>query len=133
MTGRIGVYSLTSTALTKIDEIEVGMPIDNVSIDAKGDVIAGAFPDALKLIEEVKNAAGVLLPSTVWQIRKVNSERDRNGKGNGKGKGSDTVNYRVWKALEDSEGKRCCRVGRRLRYTMLKRGGSFLEVSYLNK
>ncbi|RDL41400.1 Uncharacterized protein BP5553_01379 [Venustampulla echinocandica] len=101
MTGRIGVYSLSSTSLTKIDEIEVGMPIDNLSIDANGDIFAAAFPDPLKLIKEVKYVTGLPLPSTVWQIRKVSSERD----GEGKGKGRGSVNYRVWKVLEDSEGK----------------------------
>lgn len=99
--GRIGVYSLSSTVLTKIDEIEVGMPIDNLSVDANGDIFAAAFPDGLGLVEEVKNAAGALLPSTVWQIRKVSSEHDRDRKG----KGSGASNYRVWKVLEDKERK----------------------------
>jgi hypothetical protein len=103
MTGRIGVYSLSSTALTKMDEIEVGMPIDNLSVDANGDIFAGAFPDALKVMDEVKNATGALLPSTVWQIKKESSESDRNGKG--AGKRSSTDNYRVGKVLEDREGK----------------------------
>lgn len=101
MTGRIGVYSLSSTGLTKIDEIRVGMPIDNLSIDANGDIFAAAFPDSLKLVEVVKYATDTLLPSTVWKITKVvggyDEKRSR--------KASGTGNYRVSKLLEDREGK----------------------------
>lgn len=100
-TGRIGVYSLSSSALTKVDEIEVGMPIDNLSVDANGDIFAAAFPDSLKLVEAVKHASGLTIPSTVWQIRKLVAESDERGKE----KGSVTGNYRVWKVLEDKEGK----------------------------
>ncbi|OBT60735.1 hypothetical protein VE03_09815 [Pseudogymnoascus sp. 23342-1-I1] len=100
MTGRIGVYSLSSTGLTKTDEIEVGMPIDNLSVDANGDIFAAAFPDSLKLIKEVTNPTGLEVPGTVWQIRKVSSERDESVKGEGRVIG----NYRVWKVLEDRDG-----------------------------
>ncbi|KAL5352269.1 hypothetical protein ACLOAV_002216 [Pseudogymnoascus australis] len=101
MSGRIGVYSLSSAGLTKTDEIEVGMPIDNLSVDANGDIFAAAFPDSLKLVKEVRKSAGLVVPGTVWQIRKVSSESDESGKE----KGSITGNYRVWKVLEDRDGK----------------------------
>lgn len=101
ITGRIGVYSLSSTSLTKVDEIEVGMPIDNLSVDANGDIFVAEFPQGLKVIQEIKNVVGALLPSTVWQIRRVSSEHD--GKLNDK-KGS-IGNYRVWKVLEDRDAK----------------------------
>jgi hypothetical protein len=95
LTGKIGVYSLSSTALTKVDEIEIGMPIDNLSVDANGDLFAAAFPDALKMVKEMKNVDGVPVPATVWQIRKGTEEE----------KSSGTVNYLVWKVLEDRESK----------------------------
>lgn len=101
MTGRIGVYSLSSAGLTKIDEIEVGMPIDNLSVDANGDIFAAAFPDSLKLIKALKYATDLILPSTVWQISRVAGENDESEKEKAGGSG----NYRVWKVLEDREGK----------------------------
>jgi hypothetical protein len=82
-----------------VDEIEVGMPMDNLSVDANGDIFAAAFPDSLKLVEAVKYASGLIIPSTVWQIRKVVGQSDEGGKGVISG------NYRVWKVLEDKEGK----------------------------
>lgn len=97
MTGRIGVYSLSSTGLTKVDEIEIGMPLDNLSVDANGDIFAVAFPDMFKLIKAVNSAAETKVPGTVWRIRRVVSER-------GKVKASGTGNYHVWKVLEDGEG-----------------------------
>lgn len=105
MTGRIGVYSLSPTALTKIDEIEVGMPIDNLSIDTNGDIFAGAFPDSLKLIQEVRNPTGVPVPGTVWQIGKASRERNKNGNAREEENGNSTSDYRVWKVLEDKAGK----------------------------
>jgi arylesterase/paraoxonase len=71
------------------------MPIDNLSVDANGDLFAAAFPNALKLITEIKNVAGVPVPATVWQIRKGKEEENSSGAGN----------YLVWKVLEDRETK----------------------------
>ncbi|OBT90342.1 hypothetical protein VE02_03323 [Pseudogymnoascus sp. 03VT05] len=101
MNGRIGVFSLSSAGLTKVHEIRVGMPIDNLSVDANGDIFAAAFPDSLKLVEVVKYATDTILPSTVWKITKVVGEHDESGNG----KASGTGNYRVSKLLEDREGK----------------------------
>ena len=101
MTGRIGVYSFASEGFTEVDEINIGMPIDNLSVDANGDIFAAAFPDSLKLIRVVTQGADLPVPGTVWKIRRVASDREENEKEIG----GDTGNYRVWKVLEDRDGK----------------------------
>lgn len=101
LTGRIGVYSFSSAGLAKVDEINIGMPIDNLSVDANGDIFAAAFPDSLKLIKVATQGADLAVPGTVWKIRRVASERKENGKETR----GDTGNYRVWKVLEDRDGK----------------------------
>lgn len=98
--GRISVYSLSSAGLTKVDEIELGMPIDNLSVDVNGDIFAACFPDSLKLLKAAKSGIGMPVPSTVWRIRKVSTSND--GK---ESKDRDTASYRVWKILEDRESK----------------------------
>lgn len=75
----------------KIDEINVSMPLDNLSIDSKGDIFVAGFPNFLKLGKAL-HAPEIDVPSTVFRIRsKLNAEGKRK--------------YEVEKILEDAEGK----------------------------
>lgn len=101
--GKDGLYYIPSSFIDKIrvmrleadltlrevHVINVGMPIDNLSMDQKGDVYAAAFPKILKVVEAFKDPYGKGFPSTIWRIRRL-------------GLGMD---YEVKKVLEDGATK----------------------------
>ncbi|ESZ95425.1 hypothetical protein SBOR_4166 [Sclerotinia borealis F-4128] len=90
--GKVTVYSLeTNHTLTQVDEIDLHMPLDNLSVDANGDILAAGFPDILKLIKSVTEPT-VNVPSTAFRIRKFDAA-DGGWK------------YVVTKILEDIEAK----------------------------
>tara|TARA_R110002003_G_scaffold296_2_gene18592 strand:+ start:1147 stop:2304 length:1158 start_codon:yes stop_codon:yes gene_type:complete len=92
--GRIRVYTLTNANTLKlIDEIHTGMPLDNISPDANGDLYVAGFPNFLKVTKALADPLNLDAPATVLRIRKtVDVERRK-------------VDYRVEKVLEDGEGK----------------------------
>jgi hypothetical protein len=92
--GQIRVYALTSENLLKqIDTIRTGMPLDNISPDAMGDLYVVGFPDFRAALKGLHDPLNVDAPSTILRIRKtVDIERQK-------------VDYRVEKVIEDKEGK----------------------------
>jgi len=87
------VHSLQKDGtLLKVDEILVGMGVDNLSIDSNGDIFGAGFPKPLQLIQALKDPQNENCPSTVLRIRRL---------AEGQGKGT----YEVTKALEDIEAK----------------------------
>jgi arylesterase/paraoxonase len=89
--GKIFVYSLEDNFLLKIDEINVGMGLDNLSVDIKGNIFAAGFPKVLSLVKALNEPLSTEVPSTIFRIRKLLDEQ---------GKGT----YEVTKALEDIDG-----------------------------
>lgn len=88
MNGRISIWSLQpDRSLLKVDEVSIGVPIDNLSVDANGDIFAVVFPDSMKLVKEIQNPAGGAVPSAVFRVRRL---------GDGK--------LEIKKILEDKEG-----------------------------
>ena len=91
--GKIFVYSLEEdNFLLKIDEINVGMGLDNLSVDTKGDIFAAGFPKVLSLVKALNEPLTTEVPSTIFKIRKLIAERGK-------------ATYEVTKALEDIDGK----------------------------
>jgi hypothetical protein len=92
--GYIRVYALTSSNLLQhIDTIRTGMPIDNISPDARGDLYVPGFPDIRAGFAGMKDPLNKAAPSSILRIRKtVDMERKK-------------VDYRVEKVLEDREGR----------------------------
>jgi len=91
--GKIFVYSLQEDhTLVKIDEINIGMGIDNLSVDTDGDIFVAGFPKVLAFMKSTKKPLTTDVPSTIFRIRK---SIDDQGK----------ATYEVTKALEDIEGK----------------------------
>jgi hypothetical protein len=92
--GYIRVYALTSSNLLQhIDTIRTGMPIDNISPDARGDLYVPGFPSMKAAMAGMNDPLNKSVPSTILRIRKiVDVERKK-------------VDYRVEKVLEDREGK----------------------------
>jgi arylesterase / paraoxonase len=91
--GKIYVYSLQEDrSLLKIDEINIGMGIDNLSVDENGDIFVAAFPKVLALLRALDEPLTTDVPSTIFRIRKsIDNQRK--------------ASYEVTKALEDIEGK----------------------------
>jgi hypothetical protein len=92
--GQIRVYALDSdNLLQQIDSIHTGIPLDNLSPDARGDLYVAAFPNILAMIKGLADPRNLDVPSTILRIRKtVDVERKK-------------VDYRVEKVVEDREGK----------------------------
>ena len=81
------LLSDSNGALQEVDSISVGMPIDNLAVDANGDIWAAGLPVAYKNAKMWWDPHGVAAPSTVWRIRKG------------------AEGYEVVKVLEDGEGR----------------------------
>ncbi|RFU26868.1 hypothetical protein B7463_g9462, partial [Scytalidium lignicola] len=93
--GKITVHSLQEDhTLVKIDEIKLGIPVDNLSVDAEGNIFAAAFPDSIKLMLALDAPFTTAVPSTVIRIRKAGNVHNQGGGG-----------YEITKVLEDKHGK----------------------------
>ncbi|KAF7926666.1 uncharacterized protein EAE97_010175 [Botrytis byssoidea] len=72
--GKVFVYALeANNTFTQIDEIDLQMPLDNLSVDANGDILAAAFPDVLKLVKAMDDST-INVPATAFRIRKFDTE-----------------------------------------------------------
>lgn len=90
--GKVSVYSLDANhKFTQIDEIDIRMPLDNLSVDANGDILAAAFPDVLKLVTSTDDPT-TSIPAAAFRIRKFDTE-------------DGGWRYVVTKVLEDIEAK----------------------------
>lgn len=86
--GEIDVLELRpDNTLRKINEISIGMMIDNLSIDSNGDIFVPGFPSFWGAIKGLWTP-GRDVPATIFRIRKV-GERE----------------WEIEKVLEDIEGK----------------------------
>ena len=73
--GSIIVFSKNeSHLLHKVNEIKVPLPIDNLSVDKKGDIYAATFPKAYKWAESSRAPFDVHPPSAVYRIRTSGKE-----------------------------------------------------------
>ncbi|KAF7959511.1 hypothetical protein EAE96_001127 [Botrytis aclada] len=72
--GKVFVYALeANNTFTQIDEIDLQMPLDNLSVDANGDILAAAFPDVVKLVKSMDDST-INIPATAFRIRKFDTE-----------------------------------------------------------
>jgi hypothetical protein len=91
VTGKITVHTLhPNGTFSQIDEIDIGMPLDNLSVDANGDIYAAAFPDIIALVRAMNDASVLSVPAAVFRVRVVRDEDGEPG-------------YEVEKVLEDIE------------------------------
>lgn len=96
----VDVYSLTEDRLLKLeDKIDIGMPVDNLSIDSEGDIYAAAFPQAYKMTKGIQHVYSGI-PSAVFKI----SRDIKPAKGPKKRKDGELYQgeYHVEKVLEDN-------------------------------
>lgn len=82
ITGKIQVFSLQpDDTLMPVHTISLEAPLDNLSIDSKGDIYATTFPKMLEFLKHHKNPYGVHPPTAVWRIRKTNEGNGEMRKG----------------------------------------------------
>ena len=91
--GKIYVLELQpDSSLIKIDEIYIGMLIDNLSIDANGDIFVPGFPKVWAAIKGIGDPWNTNVPMTVLRVRNQVGEGGK-------------LEWEVKKVLEDIEGK----------------------------
>jgi hypothetical protein len=73
--------------LRKVDFIRIGMPLDNLSLDANGDIWAAGLPKALVAVKAAHNPYKKQAPTTVWRVSKTDE------------------GYKTFKVLEDRDSK----------------------------
>jgi hypothetical protein len=82
--------------LIQVDEVSLFMGVENLSIDADGNIFAAAIPDNHHFIRAFNDPYGTDLPSTVMMIKK---------KTGGIGTSSLKEEYDVIKFVEDGEAR----------------------------
>lgn len=95
--GLVRVLAITDDKKLKlIDSIPVGMPLDNISPDATGDLYVPGFPSLLQCQKGMTDPYNEVAPVSIWRIRKtVDIGPD----------GVRSIDYRVEKVIEDKESK----------------------------
>ena len=97
--GNIDVYSLTVERYLKREyTIELGYPIDNLSIDSEGEIFAATFPRMYTIIENFLDHS-IRTPTTVFKI----SRDEERVKGEPKRQNVEAFqgDYIIEKVLED--------------------------------
>lgn len=92
ITGKITVHELRSNdSLIQVDEIKLGMPLDNLSIDEQGTIFVPGFPDISAVFKSLAHPGTRGIPSTIFTITKDTP--------------CNKPKYQVNKILEDREGR----------------------------
>lgn len=95
--GQIRVFSINDDkTLRQIDTIYVGMPLDNVSPDANGDLYVPGFPSLLQVLKGFASPYDEVTPVSIWRIRKTVDAGPQ---------GVRSVDYRVEKVIEDRDSE----------------------------
>lgn len=69
--GTIHVFSLSQNQLLEqITEIKVPYPVDNLSVDKNGDILAAAFPQVYQWSKSSRDPFSNIVPSSVFRIQK---------------------------------------------------------------
>lgn len=72
----ISVYRATQDGpLEEVARIDVGMPVDNLSVDSSGNLWAAGIPRMLELIDAVGAPFDKSSPSTIFTIRKMDEDK----------------------------------------------------------
>ncbi|KAJ5101828.1 hypothetical protein NUU61_004050 [Penicillium alfredii] len=93
--GIVSGHRLEEGRLVQIDEIPLGMPIDNLSFDAQGNLIVAGLPDIMRFRKSAKDPYTLSGPGAVLMVHQLNTHPPEQREG-----------YKVSKMVEDREGKR---------------------------
>ncbi|KAI8717131.1 hypothetical protein NCS52_00787700 [Fusarium sp. LHS14.1] len=87
LSGTIFIYRvLPDNTLEKVDEVKTGYSMDNLSVDANGDIWVAAFPIGFAIFKAYEDPYNYVPPATALRVRKVDGK------------------YVVEKVIEDAEG-----------------------------
>lgn len=71
ITGEVKVLSLDEHQnLVEVGSFKVPVPVDNLSVDKNGHILAPGFPQVYKLLESAKDPYGAKAPSTVYVLQR---------------------------------------------------------------
>ncbi|KAI7977617.1 hypothetical protein EIK77_010208 [Talaromyces pinophilus] len=94
LTGAVTVHRLQDGQLIQIDSIPLGYPIDNISLDADGNLIAAALPDLIGFVKASEDPYNAVAPATVLSIEGIVGQVRSRGR-----------DYNISKVVEDSDAK----------------------------
>ncbi|KAJ5267271.1 calcium-dependent phosphotriesterase [Penicillium angulare] len=90
--GDITVHKLVNKELIMVESINTGYPMDNLWLDADGNLIAAAFPDTIAFVKSSVDPYNVFAPATVLMINEIAEQLKTSGK-----------NVKVTKLAEDRD------------------------------
>lgn len=95
VTGVVTVHKLVGDQLIQVDKIYTGYPLDNLSLDADGNLLAAAIPDSIAFMKSLEDPYGFVAPATVLAVNGIATQlRTHSGK-----------DCKVSKLLEDRDAK----------------------------
>jgi DNA-binding beta-propeller fold protein YncE len=92
--GLITVHKLVNKELIQVESIDTGYPMDNLWLDADGNLIAAAIADSIAFVKSSMNPYSVVAPATVLAINDIAKQLKIHGK-----------NVKVSKLVEDRDTK----------------------------
>ena len=92
--GLITVHKLVNNELIHVESINTGYQMDNLWLDADGNLIAAAFPDSIALVKSSMDPYNTVAPATVLTISDIAKQLKTYGK-----------NVKVSKLAEDRDAK----------------------------
>ncbi|KAJ5456745.1 hypothetical protein N7530_012019 [Penicillium desertorum] len=95
VTGLVTVHKLVGDQLVQVDKIHTGLPLDNLSLDAEGNLLAAAIPDSITFVKSIENPRELVAPATVLAVNGISTQLGTHG-----GKGCE-----VSKLVEDRDAK----------------------------
>jgi hypothetical protein len=94
LTGAVTINELQNGQWNQIDSIPLGYPIDNISLDADGNLIAAAIPDLIGFVKASEKPYTAVAPATVLSIGGIVDQVRKHGN-----------DYKISKVVEDNDGK----------------------------
>ncbi|KAJ5496717.1 hypothetical protein N7463_008704 [Penicillium fimorum] len=95
VTGLVTVHKLLGDQLIQVDKISTGYPIDNLSLDADGNLLAAAIPNSIAFVKSMEDPYRVVAPATVLGVNGISTQlRTQSGK-----------DCEVSKLVEDKDAK----------------------------
>jgi len=95
LSGEVRIYTINEDKmLDQVSEFKVPYPVDNISMDNKGELYAAAFPQTYKWSQSSKDPFNVDVPSTIFHIQPAGWNKAKKGQ-------PSTKAYSVEKVFED--------------------------------
>lgn len=73
--GQINVLEITPSGVIQVALIKTGIPLDNISVDNEGNLIAAGFPAPLKVPKAIENSREIVAPGVALKIERKFGKR----------------------------------------------------------